>query len=157
MSSYRWKYFKQLTNYFEWTLFLCVLYFMFPIRQTKTERQFGAAAIAICISWFDLIWFLRRIPDIGTFILTIQKTTKTLMKVRNEMKYNKYTLRRVVPILYMWCYTFKGEIHQFLLFNNNILTLKITKRQKFDEDGKNLNIQSILTIHISYIVIRIVG
>ncbi|XP_046854432.1 transient receptor potential cation channel subfamily A member 1-like isoform X2 [Xenia sp. Carnegie-2017] len=80
MNSYRWKYFKQLTNYFEWTLFLCVLYFIFPIRQTKTERQFGAAAIAICISWFDLIWFLRRIPDIGTYILTIQKTTKTLMK-----------------------------------------------------------------------------
>ena len=51
------------------------------MRNTKTERQFGAAAIAICISWFNLIWFLRRVPDIGTYILTLQKVFKTLIKV----------------------------------------------------------------------------
>ena len=81
MYSQRWRYFKQATNYFEWTLYFFVLYFMFPVRNTKTERQSGAAAIAICISWFNLIWFLRRVPDIGTYILTLQKVFKTLIKV----------------------------------------------------------------------------
>ena len=81
MYSQRWRYFKQATNYFEWTLYFFVLYFMFPVKNTKTERQFGAAAIAICISWFNLIWFLRRVPDIGTYILTLQKVFKTLIKV----------------------------------------------------------------------------
>lgn len=54
---------------------------MFPVRKTKTERQFGAGAIAVCISWFNLIWFLRRIPDLGTYILTLQKVFTTLLKV----------------------------------------------------------------------------
>jgi hypothetical protein len=59
---------------------------MFPVKSTKTERQFGAAAVAVCISWFNLIWFMRRIPDIGTYILTLQKVFKTLVKV-NEVYY----------------------------------------------------------------------
>ena len=54
---------------------------MFPVTRTKTERQFGAAAVAVCISWFNLIWFLRRIPDIGMYILTLKKVFKTLIKV----------------------------------------------------------------------------
>jgi transient receptor potential cation channel subfamily A protein 1 len=81
MHTQRWRYFKQVSNYFEWTLYVCVLYFMFPVKKTKTARQFGAAAIAVCISWFNLIWFLRRVPDIGTYILTLQKVFKTLVKV----------------------------------------------------------------------------
>jgi hypothetical protein len=81
MHTQRWRYFKRFSNYFEWTLYVCVLYFIFPVSNTKTERQFGAAAIAVCISWFNLIWFLRRIPDIGTYILTLQKVFKTLAKV----------------------------------------------------------------------------
>jgi hypothetical protein len=81
MHTQRWRYFKQFSNLFEWTLYVCVLYFMFPVRKTKTERQFGAAAIAVCISWFNLIWFLRRVPDIGTYILTLQKVFITLVKV----------------------------------------------------------------------------
>ncbi|XP_028406994.1 transient receptor potential cation channel subfamily A member 1-like isoform X2 [Dendronephthya gigantea] len=81
MHQQRWRYFKQVSNYFEWTLYVCVMVFMFPVRKTKTEDQFGAAAIAVCISWFNLIWFLRRIPDIGTYILTLQKVFKTLVKM----------------------------------------------------------------------------
>ena len=60
---------------------------MFPVTHAKTERQFGAAAVAVCISWFNLIWFLRRIPDIGTYILAIQKVLKTLFKVRMMHKF----------------------------------------------------------------------
>ncbi|CAB4009212.1 transient receptor potential cation channel subfamily A member 1-like [Paramuricea clavata] len=81
MHTQRWRYFKKFSNYFEWMLYVCVLYFMFPVRNTKTERQFGAASLAVCISWFNLIWFLRRIPDIGTYILTLQKVFKTLTKM----------------------------------------------------------------------------
>jgi hypothetical protein len=81
MYTQRWRYFKRFSNYFEWMLYVCVLYFMFPVKKTKTERQFGAASLAICISWLNLIWFLRRIPDIGTYILTLQKVFKTLTKV----------------------------------------------------------------------------
>ncbi|XP_046854435.1 transient receptor potential cation channel subfamily A member 1-like isoform X2 [Xenia sp. Carnegie-2017] len=81
MNTYRWKYFKLWSNYFEWLLFLCVLYFMFPIKTSKTEPQFSAAAIAIVISWLDFIWFLRRIPDTSTYILTFQKTFKTMMRM----------------------------------------------------------------------------
>ena len=62
-------------------LYICVLFFLFPVTHTKTERQFGAAAVAVCISWFNLIWFLRRIPDIGMYILTLKKVFKTLIKV----------------------------------------------------------------------------
>jgi isocitrate lyase len=54
---------------------------MFPVKKSKTERQFVAAAIAVSISWFNLIWFLRRVPDIGTYLLTLQKVVKTLVKV----------------------------------------------------------------------------
>ena len=68
-------------------MYVCVLYFMFPVTHAKTERQFGAAAVAVCISWFNLIWFLRRIPDIGTYILAIQKVLKTLFKVRMMHKF----------------------------------------------------------------------
>ena len=60
---------------------------MFPITDIKTERQFGAAAIAVCISWFDLIWFLRRIPNIGIYVLALQKVFKTLVKVLANCSY----------------------------------------------------------------------
>ena len=78
---------------------------MFPVRSTKTEHQFGAAAIAICISWFNLIWFLRRIPDIGTYILTLQKVFKTLVKV-NDVNYTLFSLPiplRSSSLLLVWC------------------------------------------------------
>lgn len=76
-----WRYFKQVTNYLEWTLFISVLYFMFPVRRFKTERQFGVGSIAVFLTWFNLIWYMRRVPDIGTYILTLQKVFKTLMKM----------------------------------------------------------------------------
>ena len=80
---------------------------MFPVESTKTERQFGAAALAICISWFNLIWFLRRVPDIGTYILTLQKVFKTLVKV-NEAFNNHLTEVfsyhcQVVAVFVQWC------------------------------------------------------
>lgn len=86
MYSGGWRYFKQATNYFEWILYLSVLYFMFPVRSNKTVRQMGVGSIAIFFSWFNLIWFLRRIPDIGTYILTLQKVFKTLLKVSLRWK-----------------------------------------------------------------------
>ena len=81
MYAQRWRYFEQGSNYAEWTLFACVLFFMFPLSNEKSQRQAGVGAIAVCISWFDLIWFLKQIPDIGTYILTVQEVFKTVIKV----------------------------------------------------------------------------
>ena len=70
-----------MSNYFEWMLYVCVFAFLFPVSHTKTVRQFGAAAMAVCISWCDLIWSLRRIPGVGIYILIVQEVFKTLLKV----------------------------------------------------------------------------
>ncbi|XP_046854437.1 transient receptor potential cation channel subfamily A member 1-like isoform X2 [Xenia sp. Carnegie-2017] len=140
MCSFGWNYFKQPSNYFEWTLFLFVLYFIFPITASKTENQFGAAAIAICISWFDLIWFLRRIPDIGTYILTIQKTMKTLLKM--------------LLIILLFCmayastfYLLLAERERFKNFPIAILSTFVSMLGDFGYDDLFLNIGYYKTFH----------
>ena len=86
MYSIGWKYFKQASNYFEWILYVSVLDFMLPVGEEKSFMQFGFASFAVFFSWFNFIWFLRRVPDIGTYILALKQVFKTLMKVMYIVK-----------------------------------------------------------------------
>ncbi|CAB4011341.1 Transient receptor potential cation channel subfamily A member 1, partial [Paramuricea clavata] len=69
-----------LNNVLEWTLYICTFVFLLPVNDTKSKSQIEAGAIAIFIAWINFIWFLRRLPKFGIYVILTQNVFFSLLK-----------------------------------------------------------------------------
>ena len=86
----RWNYFKDLSNYLDWTLHICAALFMIPYVMTQQNLDdwlegmkdprslwiIGIVAIFVCYT--NMILFLRRYRLFGTYIAMYIEVTKTV-------------------------------------------------------------------------------
>ena len=89
----RWNYFKDLSNYLDWTLHICAALFMIPYVTTQQDLDdwfegmkdprslwiIGIVAIFVCYT--NMILFLRRYRLFGTYIAMYIEVTKTVFQV----------------------------------------------------------------------------
>ena len=68
-------------NVLEWILYICTFVFLLPVNETKTKSQIEAGAIAIFIAWINFIWFLKRLPMFGIYVVLTNKVFMSLLKV----------------------------------------------------------------------------
>ena len=93
MLTQRLRYFLELTNYLEWTLYITCLIFMLAHLAPRTKEQinevFGIRArvsdlwilgtVSIFLSYFNLILFIRKIQSFGIYVLMFLEVTKTVI------------------------------------------------------------------------------
>eukprot|EP00794_Sanderia_malayensis_P000575 gene575-1234_t len=80
----RRKYFSQGVNYLEWTLYISTLIFMLPFLKADLitfTMKWNAGAIAILLTWIDLLLFLTRFPYFGLYIVMFVEVLKTVLRV----------------------------------------------------------------------------
>ena len=65
-------------------MYICV--FIFLPYSKKSECPWQAGAIAIFLAWINFIWFLKRIPAIGIYMIMVKKIFVTFLKVRILLK-----------------------------------------------------------------------
>ena len=70
-----------LNNMLEWILYICTFVFLLPVHKTKNKWQIEAGAIAVFIAWMNFIWFLKRLPRFGIYVVLIYKVFISLLKV----------------------------------------------------------------------------
>ena len=89
----RWNYFKDLSNYLDWTLHICAALFMVPYltSQQNLDDWFEGmkdpssfwiiGIIAIFVCYTNMILFLRRYRLFGTYTSMYVEVTKTVIQV----------------------------------------------------------------------------
>ena len=65
-------------------MYICV--FVFLPYSKKSECPWQVGAIAIFLAWINFIWFLKRIPAIGIYMIMVKKIFVTFLKVRILIK-----------------------------------------------------------------------
>ena len=95
-----------LNNMLEWILYICTFVFLLPVHKTKNKWQIEAGAIAVFIAWMNFIWFLKRLPRFGIYVVLIYKVFISLLKViffvsyrgciKNVMKLGSALLRSLI-------------------------------------------------------------
>ncbi|XP_028410681.1 transient receptor potential cation channel subfamily A member 1-like [Dendronephthya gigantea] len=70
-----------LNNMLEWILYICTFVFLLPINEIKTKSQIEAGAISIFLAWINFIWFLKRLPIFGIYVVLTKKVFLSLIKV----------------------------------------------------------------------------
>ena len=89
----RWNYFKDLSNYLNWTLYITAALFVFPyvlnqevlnkvLANTNDPKIFwNIGVIAIFVCYTNMMLFLRRYRLFGTYISMYIEVTKTVFQV----------------------------------------------------------------------------
>ena len=78
----RFEYFRHLRHYYRLGLFISVICYLLPVNDAITDKQIQFGAVAVLLSWVNLIQFLQLIPVLGAYIIVVHKVFWTLMKVR---------------------------------------------------------------------------
>ena len=78
----RFQYFCRLRHYYRLGLFISVICYLLPVNGAITDKQIQFGAVAVLLSWVNLIQFLQLIPVLGAYIIVVHKVFWTLMKVR---------------------------------------------------------------------------
>ena len=84
-------YLKEVVNWFEFTLYTTTLLFMIPFIMcqlganinTKTieNMKWQAGVISILFAWFNLLFYLKRLPFIGLYVVMFTEVLTTLVNV----------------------------------------------------------------------------
>ena len=70
-----------VNNVLEWTLYVFIFVFLLPVRETKSKLQIEAGAIAVFIAWMNFIWFLKRLPKFGIYVVLTYNVFMSSLKV----------------------------------------------------------------------------
>ena len=60
--------------------------FIFLPNDEKSNLQWQAGAIAVFLGWINFIWFLKRFPAYGIYIIMVKKIFVTFLKVLRIQK-----------------------------------------------------------------------
>eukprot|EP00794_Sanderia_malayensis_P000577 gene577-1237_t len=80
----RRKYFSHGVNYLEWGLYISTMIFMLQFMSganISLKMKWNAGAIAILLTWIDLLLFLTRFPYFGLYIVMFVEVLKTVLRV----------------------------------------------------------------------------
>nr|XP_039270319.1 transient receptor potential cation channel subfamily A member 1-like isoform X1 [Styela clava] len=82
MCQQRLKYFLDMTNLFEWVLYVSSILYVFPFYSGyPLHWQFEFGAIAVYLAWFNLLLFFQRFDIAGIYVVMFIVILRTLVKV----------------------------------------------------------------------------
>jgi len=77
----RLKYWKTITNYIEWVIYVSALVFVIPICACKAHYKPEAAAFSLFFAWLNLVLYFRRLSYYGKYVIMLLTMFKTLFQV----------------------------------------------------------------------------
>ncbi|XP_071487930.1 LOW QUALITY PROTEIN: transient receptor potential cation channel subfamily A member 1-like [Diadema antillarum] len=81
----QWKYFIDMTNYLEWTLYICTLLYVGPFLKDdgtpSSHFQWECGAVAIFLAWFNFLLYQQRLGTTGIYVVMFLHILKTLIRV----------------------------------------------------------------------------
>ena len=124
-----WNYFKDLSNYLDWTLYFCTALFMVPyvtsrdviddwfssMKDPRTLWVIGIMAIFVCYT--NMMLFLRRYRFFGTYISMYVEVTKTVFQV---MAVFVFLVLGFALVFYM---LFKEQVRKIINLVPSVLSL----------------------------------
>ena len=75
-------YFKNPRHYYRLAVCITVLFYLLPVHKAIKPEQIGYGAVAVFLSWLNLMQLLKFIPVLGIYIILVQKVFWTLIEVR---------------------------------------------------------------------------
>ncbi|XP_070579659.1 transient receptor potential cation channel subfamily A member 1-like [Ptychodera flava] len=76
-----YRYFMEISNWVDWGLYISALYFILPPGKRPCTGQWASGAIALFLSWLNLILYFRRTSLFGLYVVMFFKVLKSFLKV----------------------------------------------------------------------------
>ncbi|XP_077979943.1 uncharacterized protein LOC144435234 [Glandiceps talaboti] len=73
-------YILEISNYVDWGMYISTFIFILPFSEKPCAAQWKAGAIAVFLSWINLILYFRRIDMFGIYIVMFFQVVKSFMK-----------------------------------------------------------------------------